>query len=72
MSWIEISNVDSSNIAALRYNEADQVMEVTFHNGGVYQYFDVPQHVWQGMLDASSKGSYLHANVKGAFRYARV
>lgn len=72
MPWIDVPNVDSSNIAALRYHEEDQVMEVTFQGGGVYQYFGVPQNVWQGMLDAPSKGSYLHTNIKGAFRYTRV
>ena len=43
-----------------------------FQGGRVYQYFDVPESVFQEFLSASSKGKFFHANIKGSFRYARV
>lgn len=46
-------------------------MEVAFVNGTIYQYFDVPEHVFQSVLSAASAGAYLNANVKGIYRYSK-
>lgn len=72
MSWESYSDFSSSNILHLRYNSNTSTLEVTFHNGGVYQYYDVPQHEWDGFKIADSKGRYLHTNIKGVYRYARI
>jgi hypothetical protein len=47
-------------------------LEIEFLNGGVYQYFDVPQHVYEELMSASSHGQYLASNIKGAYRYSKV
>jgi hypothetical protein len=64
--------VDSSNIASIGYDPGSQTLQVEFQGGRVYQYFDVPEGVFQEFLAASSKGKFFHANIKGSFRYARV
>jgi hypothetical protein len=64
--------VTSSNIAEIGYDEDRRVLEVLFKTGSVYQYFDVPLQEYQGLMQASSCGQYLNANIKGRFRYARV
>lgn len=64
--------VSSSNIESIGYDEADQILEVEFKNGAVYQYFDVPAHIHAELMQAPSVGSYLAANIKGAYRYSRV
>jgi hypothetical protein len=53
--------VNSTNIAAVGYDSEAQLLEVEFVNGGVYQYFNVGQHVYDEFMNSSSKGSY-HAN----------
>ena len=68
--WIE--SPESSNIARFGYDEANQVLFVEFMNGSVYQYFDVPNTVFEQMKTASSKGSFLAQGVKGTYRYARA
>ena len=70
MSWIETP--DSSNIARFKYDDKSRVLTVEFKNGGTYNYFDVPQPVFDQMRNAPSKGEFLARNVKGAFRYSRV
>jgi energy-coupling factor transporter ATP-binding protein EcfA2 len=72
MSWEEYSAFDSSNISLLRYNSESSMLEVSFHHGGIYQYFDVPQSVWEDFKSADSKGKFLHSNIKGRYRYSRV
>jgi len=70
MSWI--STPQSSNIAGFDYIKERQILIVEFKDGARYNYFDVPEQIFEGMKNASSKGQYLAQNVKGVYRYARV
>lgn len=69
---MEMTNVDSSNVEAVGYDEDSSTLQVEFKNGGVYQYFDVPEVVFIGLRDADSVGRYLNANIKGTYRYSKV
>lgn len=69
---MNMHNVDSSNIAAIGYDEDSQTLQVEFHNGTLYQYFDVPEMIYDGMDHSSSVGQYLNQQVKGIYRYSRV
>lgn len=64
--------VASSNVASVGYDPNSQILEVEFKNNAIYHYFDVPQHIYEGLLSAESVGKFLHANVKGIYRYARL
>jgi len=64
--------VDSSNISSIGYDEESNTLEVEFHSGAVYQYFDVPLNVYQGIIEASSKGQYLAQHIKGYYRFVKV
>lgn len=66
------TTVSSSNIAEIGYDANLRVLEVLFHNGGLYQYFDVPQSEYESLMNANSHGQYLNRNIKGQFRYARI
>lgn len=69
---MERESVESSNIAEVGYDAASATMEVMFHDGKVYQYFDVPAHVHDEMMHADSVGRFFSANIRGVFRFARV
>lgn len=69
---MEMTNVDSSNVEAVGYDEESSTLQVEFKNGGIYQYFDVTEDVFIGLRDADSVGRYLHANIKGIYRYSKV
>ena len=62
-------DADSSMISAYAYNEAEGILEVAFHSTGVYRYFDVPQHIFEGLHQASSKGRYLRAYIMDMYHY---
>ena len=70
MNWIDTP--ESSNIARFGYDEGSRVLKVEFKNGGTYDYFDVPENVYDGMRNAPSKGQFLAQQIKGTFRYARA
>lgn len=65
--------VGSSNLVSVGYDEERQILEVEFTNNRVYQYFEVPRHIYEGLMAAPSKGSYLDENIKKAsFRYQEI
>ena len=64
-----ISTPQSSNVARFRYE--GQILTVEFNSGSRYNYYDVPQHIYEGMKSAASVGKYLNAEIKGVYRYAR-
>lgn len=72
MAWQELNPFTSSNIAAIRYDEEQAMLEVEFSNGSRYHYFDVPTHVAQAFDQAGSKGEFLATSIKGHYRYSRV
>lgn len=65
--------VESSNIQAIGYTPGPDgkpgILKVEFKGGTVYVYGDVPADVWEALLDAPSKGSYLAKNIRGVFAY---
>lgn len=65
-------SVTSSNIASIGYDVDSQTLEIEFLNGGVYQYFEVPQQVYAEIMNADSHGQYLAHNIKGVYRYSKV
>lgn len=72
MTFRELPPFESSNIRSARYDEEGQVLEITFLNGGTYEYYDVPAHVAEAFERADSKGGFLAAQIKGHYRYSRV
>jgi len=70
---MERQKVVSSNIESVGYNESGKVLEVKFTNGKVYQYFDVPKAIHEGLMKSESKGRYFKSNVRsGTFQYKRI
>ena len=70
MDWIDTP--ESSNVSRFAYNSESQVLTVEFKNGGTYNYFDVPEIVFEQIKSASSKGQFLAQQIKGSYRYARA
>jgi hypothetical protein len=64
--------VSSSNVAAVGYDPNTQTLQVEFNSGSIYQYFDVPQTIYEALISAESVGKFLNAQIKGYYRYAKV
>lgn len=63
----------SSNILSIGYDPDNMILEVEFTTGAVYQYYDVSQSIYDGLMAADSHGTFLSAYVKkGGYRYAQV
>lgn len=64
--------VVSSNLVSVGYDPQSMTLEIEFQGGAVYQYFDVPESVYNELLGAPSVGKFFAAQVKGVYRFARV
>lgn len=64
--------VNSSNIASIGYDPSSQTLEVEFLSGAIYEYYGVPDYVYESFLNAGSKGGFFHQNVRNVYSYARV
>jgi hypothetical protein len=65
--------VTSSQISSIGYNRSMEILEVEFNNGAVFQYSEIPEKIYCGLINASSIGSYFHRIIKlGNYSYSQV
>ena len=64
--------VVSSNIHSVGYEADMEILEVEFTSGNVYQYFDVPESEYEGLMNAASKGKYFNRKIKDNYLYRQV
>ena len=67
MSMIPLS---SSAIRAVGFD--GYTLRVQFHGGRYYDHPGVPQYKFEGLINASSPGSYHHRHIKNHYRYQRI
>lgn len=80
LSFLEAGNsekteripVVSSNIAAVGYDSEKKVLEIEFHHGAVYQYFDVPKWVYEELMSSPSQGAYFMNEIKDKYNYNKT
>ena len=64
--------VTSSGIASAGYSAEGSTLELEYRNGSVYQYFGVPKSVFDSLLAAVSKGTFVTERIRGHYPYRRV
>lgn len=69
---MKMMQVYSSNIAAVGYDASSQILHVEFLNSELYEYRDVPIHIYQGLMNASSPGKYFFDNIRNIYSYRKL
>ena len=64
--------VASSNIASVGYDSENKILEIEFHHGAVYQYFDLPKKVYEELMNSSSYGAYFTHEIKEKYSYNKI
>lgn len=64
--------VSSSNLASIGYDSENEILEIEFNHGGVYQYFNVPEEVYEELISADSHGRYFAANIRNDYEYQKI
>lgn len=65
--FLEIT--DSSFIDGYKYNNKDLYLSM---KGKIYIYLDVPNSVYEELLESDRKGSYLNIHIKNKYEYQRL
>jgi hypothetical protein len=64
--------VSSENLSSVGYDADSQTLEIAFNRGGVYQYAGVPESKYEGLMSASSHGTYFHANIRNRYPFTKL
>jgi lysyl-tRNA synthetase class 2 len=59
-------------IAFVTYDDDASELDITFTSGRVYRYHQVPPDIYDGLLEAESKGTFFNDNIKEAFAFSEV
>lgn len=70
-SGIKRIPVASSNIASVGYDKEAHILEIEFHHGAIYQYVDVPEKVYEELMNSPSQGAYFMNELKDKFKYQK-
>ena len=69
---MERETVASSTILSVGYETTSETLEVEFKGGSLYQYYNVPESVYQDLMASDSKGKFLHVYIKSSYPCSRV
>lgn len=68
---IERNPVGSSNVVSIGYDPDSQTLEVEFRSG-IYQYYNVGQHIYEELMSAPSKGQFINSQIKNVYPFSKV
>lgn len=68
----ETLEVNSSAITALAYAPGDESLFVTFINGSIYNYNDVPENIYMGLKYSKSIGQHFTKYIKDEYNFEKV
>jgi len=61
--------VDSTMLVSVAYSPDRSLLELEFHGGALYHFFDVPEACFQQLMASDSKGAYFNSNIRNRFRH---
>lgn len=64
--------VSSSDLHSVGYDPETKVLEIEFHSGGIYQYSNIPETIFEQLMSAPSHGKFFHAHIKNVYAHRRV
>ncbi|PQJ82705.1 KTSC domain-containing protein [Polaribacter glomeratus] len=67
---MERIRVSSSNIKEIGYLLG--TLEILFKNNTIYQYKQVPENIYNQLINSSSKGTYFSENIKNEFPCRKI
>lgn len=64
--------VRSSTLRSVGYNIDQRTLEIEFKNYWIYEYYNVPIEVHDGLMNAASHGKYFNENIKESYEFKRI
>jgi len=69
---MKLRPVASEMLVAAGYDRKQRILQVIFRTGETYRYKEVPSSEFDGLMNAESKGKYMHRHIIGHYDYERV
>jgi len=64
--------VESTTLAFVSYDTDGACLELEFHDGVIYRFFDVPPESFEQLLTSESKGAYFNRHIRKRFHFQRL
>jgi len=64
--------INSSNLKSASYQTTEKTLSVTFKNGSIYEYYEVPWDVFTKLRMSESQGKFLNGNINKKYKYKKV
>ncbi len=68
----EILPVASTMASAIGYDCGNQVLQIEFNNGAIYEYSDIDEDTWEDLYTSDAVGRYINQNIKGKYLSQRI
>jgi hypothetical protein len=69
---MERENVHSSMIESIGYTAENLTMEIEFKNEQIWQYYDVPESVYNEMKSSGKFGTFFNENIRGIYAERQI
>jgi hypothetical protein len=69
---VERIKVTSDLLREVGYDRETETLEIEFISGKIYRYHGVPDHEYETLIIAMSKGRYFQQKIDGQYRFDRV
>jgi len=63
--------INSSNLKIASYDTESKTLTVTFNNGSIYEYYEVPWEIFTKLRTSESQGKYFTANIKEKYKFKK-
>lgn len=62
----------SKTLEAIGYDSSTRTLRLRFRHGGLYDYFDVPAEVFEGLTTSAHPWTEWQEHIKTTYRYDRL
>ena len=69
---MQMIDIESSMLSAVGYDPATQTLRALFNRGKTYDYFEVPQQVYDQLIESDSKRHYMRDEIIDAYPYHQI
>jgi len=64
--------IKSAHFVDVDYDREQKILTITFKGDVVYQYSEVPENVYRGLITAESKGIYFSEHIRDKYAYEQI
>lgn len=64
--------INSTNLKFASYNTTNKTLMITFNNGSIYEYYDVPWMIFTKFRAAESQGKYFNTDIGKKYKYKKI